>query len=104
MLNEKFNRACSTPLPAAVLRDFVQRTREETGLNIVYGDKSLERDDWIFDMLTNVEYKKRFRALYKNSGDMLVARATDFFNGITKAESDVDCFKRMQNFKKRLLS
>ena len=51
---------------------------KDTGLKIEY-DSSLEKDDWIFDTLTNKGYTDHLRKIYEKKGDLLLAVKTDFF-------------------------
>ena len=60
-LKEQYVNATTAPLTAAELKKFVEDSSKKYGLRIEYGCPSLERDDWLFDALTNKEHMNRLR-------------------------------------------
>ena len=65
--------ADTTPLKGAELKRFVEETAKQTGLRFEYGDEMLEKDDWVFDVLTNKEHVGRMKEHYNGHGDLLKA-------------------------------
>lgn len=55
MLKECTLDASTLPISATELKEFVNKTSKASGIKIVYGDASLENDDWILNVLTNKE-------------------------------------------------
>ena len=56
--------AGNVPMNAKELRAFVDQTMKESGISIEYGCKSLERDDWAIDCLTDPAYALRLKKVY----------------------------------------
>ena len=57
LLKEGTLDASCTPLSKEELKEFVEKTSKASGIKIIYGDASLEKDDWILNVLTNYELK-----------------------------------------------
>ena len=53
LLKEETIGACTIPLSKTELKEFVNKTSKASGIKIIYGDASLENDDWILNVLTN---------------------------------------------------
>jgi hypothetical protein len=109
LLKEAFVSGDTTPLKAADLKKFVDQVSEESGIKIVYGDKSLERDDWVLDILTNKGWALRLSAAldyYKQhepaKADLLMAFVEDIMK-TKKYETDTELFQRALNLQERLI-
>lgn len=55
------------PTSAAKLKAFVDKTVKETGINIVYGDSCLERDNWALEILEDENYANSLEEIMKNN-------------------------------------
>jgi len=75
----------------------------ETGIKIEYGDKSLERDDWALDILTNKGWALRLDATmdyYREhepaKADLMLAFVEDIMK-TKKYETDIELYQRSLN-------
>ena len=55
LLKEVTISADTIPLSKTELKEFVNKTSKASGIKIIYGDASLENDNWILNVLTNKE-------------------------------------------------
>ena len=62
MLKEQFNDADTTPVSTEKFNELCQKLSKEFGIQIQH---DLNKDDWLFDTLTNKEYVEHFRKIYE---------------------------------------
>lgn len=102
MLKEQFNDADTTPVSTEKFNELCQKLSKEFGIQIQH---DLNKDDWLFDTLTNKEYVEHFRKIYEEQGrDIFDAFVYDVKQkGDITAETDADLWDRTLLFKEKLL-
>jgi len=61
LLKECTHSAGTVPVSAHELAEFVNKTREESGMKIVFGDEMLGKDNWNLEVLTDKDYVKAIK-------------------------------------------